>query len=197
MMNYGPLQGLVTRMPADIATAAFKARVVPMLVDCWLDDYSIRWKGDQIVTTRNGLVEAEVLFDVAAGRLIAAWAINQGKSDQLRDKARMRGASVGGDRHYHRGHAIPNSMGGGLDINLVPQLGRINIGAFRRLDNRTIDHAGSLYFSYWIYGSDKAQRPNHIHQGLLTPGRAPEISRHVNRWRAPRAPAQLTVPDRI
>ncbi len=184
MISYAPLAALVTGMPANIAPETLASRVVPMLIDLWLDDYGRRWNTDQIVTVTDGLVDAEFLFDVAAGRLIAAWATSRGKSDQVRDKGRMRGAPVGGSRLYHRGHAIPNSLGGGLDINLVPQLGSINIGAFRRLERKAVDQAGSLYFSHWLYnrGGDSkgAQRPHQVEQGVLIPGLAPDISRHVN-----------------
>lgn len=184
MTSYARLTALVTAMPSATAPEALAGRVVPMLVDLWLDDYAQRWKTDQIVTVTDGPIGAELLFDVALGRLIAAWALSRGKSDQVRDKGRMRGAPVGGNRLYHRGHAIPNSLGGGLDINLVPQLGSINIGAFRRLENKAVDHAGSLYFSHWLYnrGGDSkgAQRPYQVEQGVLIPGRAPDIARHVN-----------------
>jgi hypothetical protein len=41
--------------------------------------------------------------------------------------------SVG--KQYHRGHVVPHTLGGGTDINLVPQLGKINIVRFGRWRN--------------------------------------------------------------
>ena len=57
---------------------------------------------------------------------------------------------------YHRGHAIPHTLGGPTDINLVPQLGRINVGQFRTLEKRAVATPGSLYFTYWSYARTRA-----------------------------------------
>lgn len=70
-------------------------------------------------------------------------------------------------------------MGGPTDINLVPQLGSMNVGAFRALEKAAVANAGALYFTYWIY-VDESQKPASVEQGLLRAGRAPEISIHFN-----------------
>jgi hypothetical protein len=88
---------------------------------------------------------------------------------------------------YHRGHAIPHTLGGPTDINLVPQLGRINIGPFRPLEKKAVATPGSLYFTYWTYvGTPRArdgragQTPTGVDQGLLIAGQPPQITRHGN-----------------
>jgi len=77
---------------------------------------------------------------------------------------------------YHRGHAIPHTLGGATDINLVPQLGAVNVGAFRALERAAVATPGALYFTYWSYrgsrlrtarGHDEpGQVPTAVEQGL-------------------------------
>jgi hypothetical protein len=66
-----------------------------------------------------------------------------------------------------------------MDINLVPQLGAINVGAFRVLEKDAVANIGSLYFTHWIY-ADQTQKPNLVEQGLLRAGCAPRIIVHGN-----------------
>ena len=81
----------------------------------------------------------------------------------------MRGAPLSGGKSYHRGHAIPNQMGGGTDINLVAQKGAINIGPFREIERKAVANPSSLYFTYWIYPPGNSQRPTRVQQGLILP----------------------------
>ena len=80
---------------------------------------------------------------------------------------------------YHRGHAIPHTLGGPTDINLVPQLGAINIGPFRALERQAVATPGALYFTYWQY-SGQSQTPIAVDQGLVVPGQMPVIRTHGN-----------------
>jgi hypothetical protein len=111
---------------------------------------------------------------------VAAWGISRGKHTGPRPASRMRGHPRGGDEHYHRGHAIPHTLGGGTDINLAPQLGAVNIGPFRQLENRAVATPGALYFTYWIYRNPADQRACRIEQGLLVPGHGADVRRHGN-----------------
>jgi hypothetical protein len=174
MLNYPRLHHLLNaRQPVD-----YEGRVVPVLVAAWLDDYDARTPKSEVVTVKaQGF---SYLFDVANERLIAAWGVSRGRAAHARDGSRMRGHPLGGPPLFHRGHAIAHRLGGGLDINLVPQLGSVNTGAFRKLENEAIAKPGSLYFTYWIYGSGTGQRPSGVEQGLLVPGAAPRVSRHAN-----------------
>lgn len=149
----------------------------PYLVEVWLADYALRSQGSDIVETTQD--RCSYLFDIANSRLIAAWTISHGAHVGGRDKTRMRGHPQGFGSRYHRGHAIPHSAGGPTDINLVPQLGAVNVGAFRALEKQAVATIGALYFTYWIY-TDHTQLPHAVEQGLLREGCAPSINRHRN-----------------
>lgn len=158
--------------------------IVSYLVEVWLDDYSeTADKTDIVETSTSGF---SYLFDIEAERLLAAWGISRGRHGEPRDKGRMAGHPKAGGGSYHRGHAIPHGLGGPTDINLVPQLGRVNIGPFRRLEREAVATPSSFYFTYWSYRGSPAVRgfpgqiPTQVDQGLLVLGREPRISRHLN-----------------
>jgi len=152
--------------------------VIKRLSDEWVAEYTRKWKSCEIVHTAIG--NNNYLFDVQAGRLIAAWGISAGKNAHKRDSNRMKQSPKGGGDDVHRGHAIPHSMGGDLDINLVPQLGKLNVGLFRVLEIEAVNTPGALYFTNWKYRDSKSQRPFSVDQGLLKPGRTPDIRAFAN-----------------
>ena len=92
----------------------------------------------------------------------------------------MAGHPLGGPAGYHRGHAIPHRLGGGTDINLVPQAGSVNIGAFRELEREAVAIPTALYFTYWMYGRGDDQKPTASQQGLLKPGGPLALRNHGN-----------------
>ena len=159
----------------------------PRFVDVWLADYGRNTPDYDAVETRDaGFTHVFFyLFDIAAGRLIAAWGLSKGKNVSPRSviASRMKvhplTNTVNGKR-YHRGHAIPHTLGGSTDINLVPQLGAINSGPFQRLEQLAVNTPGSLYFSYWRYPDATDQRPCGVEQGCLIAGRNPEIESFGN-----------------
>jgi hypothetical protein len=178
MPNYANLNSLLAQMGQQTGPASFEKAIIPPLMRLWLNDYGGAWDADDIVqTSTSGF---SYLFDVGAQRLIAAWGVSQGRHSGARDKGRMAGHPLSAGNLYHRGHAIPHTLGGPTDINLVPQLGNINIGAFRRLEKAAVATPGALYFTYWIYGDASGQTPTGVEQGLLVPGAAPRISHHMN-----------------
>lgn len=167
----------------------FYKNVVPYLVDVWIDDYCRTTKNTEIIETSTAefTVEFFYLFDVATERLIAAWGISRGRNSEARDKTRMAGHPLCAGGLHHRGHAIPHSAHGGTDINLVDQLGKINVGPFRPLERKAVATEGSLYFTYWTYVGARlakdggpGQIPTGVDQGLLVPGQPPNIVRHGN-----------------
>src|SRR5438309_15218 len=95
------------------------------LTGVWLDDYAEATGSSDVVETTSD--SFSYLFDVEQERLIAAFGVSRGENKSLRDKSRMAGHPKGAGKRYHRGHAIPHSLGGPLDINLVPQLGSVNV----------------------------------------------------------------------
>lgn len=178
MLEYKKLKALMANMAHSSSGNLFTAEIVPYLISLWLDDYArITAKNHVIETTTYGF---SYLFDLQHERLIAAWGISRGKHAGARDKSRMAGHPLSQGQNYHRGHAIPHTLGGPTDINLVPQLGSLNIGPFRVLEKQAVLTPGSLYFTYWLYTRSSKQVPTEVDQGLLIPGQKPDIRRHKN-----------------
>ena len=178
MPSYPRLATLITRMDSASTGHDFGGDVIPYLVDVWLDAYTrTTWSTNIVETT---VTEFSYLFDIENERLIAAWGVSQGRNGAPRDRSRMAGHPLGGPRGYHRGHAIAHTLGGPTDINLVPQLGSVNIGPFRALERRAVATPGALYFTYWSYGSSTSQRPSSVEQGFLVRGTQPDIRMHPN-----------------
>jgi hypothetical protein len=178
MANYERLAQLASGITTGNARVIFPNRVIPYLVDVWLDDYSRIASGTDVVET--AVENFSYLFDIAAERLIAAWGISRGRHADPRDKARMAGHPLSTGPLYHRGHAIPHTLGGPTDINLVPQRGSVNVGPFRHLEKQAVATPGALYFTYWIYGASDSQTPREVEQGLVVPGQVPVIRKHPN-----------------
>jgi hypothetical protein len=168
LLTYGRIANALLDGTIDLADPDDVKQLTDYLIDEWIGDYRRFVTSSDVVEVR--LHRFSYLFDVKMERLISAWGLSPGATDHVRDKKRMRGHPLGGDERYHRGHAIPNQMGGGTDINLVAQKGKINIGPFRLLEKRAVASPGSLYFSYWLYPGSQTQRPNHVQQGLIVPG---------------------------
>lgn len=170
---YGSLRTRVLSLPKATLPADFERAVTPLLIDAWLDEYARTAATSDIVETRTS--GFSYLFDIPPGRLVAAWGISHGRHAGARDKARMAGFPNGYGRNYHRGHAIPHTLGGPTDINLVPQLGRVNIGRFRDLERRAVATVGALYFTHWIYNDATGHKPVRVEQGLLVAGTSADI----------------------
>jgi hypothetical protein len=178
MLGYPGLDAALRQMTAANAEATFSNEVIPSLVKVWVDDYALTTPGSEIVETS---VEGfSYLFDLKEERLIAAWGISRGRHAGKRDASRMAGHPRSADKRYHRGHAIAHTLGGGTDINLVAQLGSVNIGSFRALEREAVDTPGALYFVYWTYGSSNSQKPIGVQQGLLVPGQPARLREHAN-----------------
>jgi len=153
-------------------------RILPYLSQEWLRHYFLSLAaGDVEVNLNNSSLDTfSYLFDIGPDRLIAAWGISRGRFPGARDNGRIRGYPVSTRPVYHAGHAIPHRLGGGADINLAAQLGSLNTGAFRELENRAVKTPGSLYFTYWMYSMSRtAQVASRIQQGLLIRGSQPDI----------------------
>jgi len=175
MVNYLGIYSAVKVASAADGSPAFAGRVIPALIDIWLVA-SEGLSGDVVQTTSANF---SYLFDIGSERLIAAWGISSGRIAGERDSSRMRQFPLSAGQAYHRGHAIPHRLGGALDINLVPQLGRINTGPFRELERRAVATPGALYFTFWKYRGS-SQTPSGVDQGLLIPGQNPEIATFGN-----------------
>jgi hypothetical protein len=177
MAHYPELDMFSSRITDGLADGTW-TNVVAYLTDVWIDDYISRCKSHEIVETSSS--GFSYLFDIPAGRLLAAYGVSHGRHAGKRDASRMAGHPLSDGPLYHRGHAIPHTLGGPTDINLVPQLGSVNVGPFRRLEKLAVATPGSFYFTYWMYPRGDAQRPTGVDQGLLIPGQSPQITPHVN-----------------
>jgi DNA/RNA non-specific endonuclease len=178
MPDYSEFDAVLFPMTVASAEARLPNEVVPRLVELWLDEYARTTEKREIVETT--VERFTYLFDIQAERLIAAWGITGGRAAGRRDASRMAGHPRSPDERYHRGHAIAHALGGGTDINLVPQLASVNIGPFRQLEREALRSSGALYFTYWIYNDPHSQRPAAVEQGLFIAGRLPQIRRHAN-----------------
>jgi hypothetical protein len=114
------------------------------------------------------------LFDLTLQRNVAAWGI-PGYVTHKRDASRMAGHPLGGDHRYHRGHLMSHGTGGGTDINLVPQRGSLNIGAFRRLEKLVRQlaqqHQTCLYFVRTLC-TNISVIPHQIERCVVQPSKA-------------------------
>lgn len=178
MATYPQLARLIAGATAANGELLFNTRAIPYLVAVWLNDYE---RG----VTHSAIVETSVrtfsyLFDVDAERLIAAWGMSGVFDPGQRDSARMASHPMSKGPHYHRGHAIPHSLGSPTDINLVAQRASVNVGPFRILERRAVATPGSLYFTYWGYDPKSGQHPSKVDQGLLIPGQLPDIRTFAN-----------------
>lgn len=168
------------KMPRRLSESAttIKNHVIPYLRRVWLTDYVRDTPKHDIVTVN--LNRFSYLFDTEAQHLIAAWTISDGPMAHERDRSRMRGHPLTKEPGYHRGHVIPHQLGGLCDINLVDQRGSLNIREFRRLEMLAVANPGALYFTYWQYNASRGDIPAFVDQGLLIPGRPPDIVTHAN-----------------
>ncbi len=177
MAQYPQLQAWLSGVRNGAGQHAWD-RVVEYLTDVWLEDYALTSPSRDIVETRTS--NFSYLFDVGEGRLLAAYGVSRGRHQGARDASRMAGHPLGAGPGYHRGHAIAHTLGGPTDINLVPQLGSVNIGPFRHLEREAVKTPGSFYFTYWKYRPASVQMPVGVDQGLLIPGQIAQVLSHGN-----------------
>jgi hypothetical protein len=184
MAKYSELTNLMCSVDPRFPQVGFSTHILPYLVRTWLAEY-LGSAQSEIIETRAS--NFSYLFDITVERLIAAWGISAGKNTEARPKERMKHFPLTAGPDYHRGHAIPHTLGGPTDINLVPQLASVNIGRFRLLEKEAVASPGSLYFTYWKYeglaharGGRSQQTPTGVDQGLLVPGKSPKIDSHEN-----------------
>jgi hypothetical protein len=183
MLTYANLAALLQGLRPPLTDAVVTSRLAPCLVQTWLNDYGcVTGEYDVVETRDQGF---SYLFDISAERLIAAWGLSKGKdlSPRAIIATRMKGhplMNMVAGKRYHRGHAVPHTMGGRTDINLVPQLGVINSGPFQELERLAVATPGSLYFTYWSYPDRRTQRPSGVEQGCLVAGSTPKIASFLN-----------------
>ena len=150
----------------------------------WLAAYrrSTPWT-TEVLEIRQG--ELVFLFDAAptlnpgpeAGddRVVAVWGCSR-VPDQSRDRARLAGFLPNplswSRAERDRGHFVAHAAGGGLDLNLFPQLSALNRGRsregrlWRRMENYAARHPGTPLFVRPVY-ADSSWRPLALELALL------------------------------
>lgn len=124
----------------------------------------------------HSFTEAESAADLASeDRLVAAFGLSR-PNETNRNQARQRGWIGPTNKHLGRdrdkGHFIPHSLGGALEINLFVQLRDLNRGwstagkTYRAMESYCLDHPGTFFFNRPIYADGTAQ-PALLELGLL------------------------------
>ena len=154
------------------------------LIPLWCDEYYLQNpKADVVqVDLDESASSFSYLFDIRLERVLAAFGVPI-YAKHKRDASRMAGHPLANAGKFHRGHLMAHSIGGGTDINLVPQLGSLNIGAFRVLERMVRDQAKqnlrSFYFVRPVY-NNTSQMPSRFEQCVILPSKALLYSLHNN-----------------
>jgi len=162
-LDYKPIAATLAATAPVQWPHLFGKQIVPK----WCAAYrSVTTKPSQIVdVTLDGFVN---VFDINSQRLIGVYGLSQGKHTGARPASRMAGHPQSAGSDYHRGHAMAHTLGGGTDINLFSQRGKLNIGEFRRLERAAVADRNSLYFVRLTYlKGNNGQLPDWIEQGLF------------------------------
>jgi hypothetical protein len=116
--------------------------------------------------------ELRYLFDVTLARVVGVYG-KSAPTSAARPGARMREFPLPPDTPaVIRGHLVAHSIGGGTDINLIPQNARLNLSAgWRRLERLAQAHPG-CFISVEARYEDLSQTPTaswllHIGRGAL------------------------------
>jgi hypothetical protein len=131
-----------------------------MLKDEWADEYYASVPEAELQEVKTG--PGEYGYDRTYDRVMMAFG-NSEPTDQARDKARMAGhplSQVEGEAPVHRGHIFDHKSGGGTDINLVRQDGKLNTsGAWRSLERYSAENPGTFRAIRMQYTGD-SQKPD-------------------------------------
>jgi len=98
-------------------------------------------------------------FDIAAERLV--YVIGTTGAPEVRDRSRQQGSPKPSEKDDEKGHVIATSLGGGMDINLIPQARRVNRGKgsqWASIERELGKRPGSAVAIHLIYADD-SQRP--------------------------------------
>lgn len=162
------------------------------LPNLWLDDYLASASGEHmpLFVTPSGEPGKgpfiSYLFDLislasekagkkteAHDRVIACWGVTRREPGSTRDRNRIGGFLKGvWSAQYKgrdRGHLFAHTAGGGMDINLIPQLSKINrdpAGAWRRFETLAATNPGSFVFVRPVY-KDETWVPSALDYGLF------------------------------
>ena len=172
------------KLVASCAGRDIVTEIPQTLVPLWCDDYYFKNPSADLVEVDldESATTFTYIFDINLQRVVVSFGVPT-YSKHRRDASRMAGHPLSNGRNFHRGHLMAHSIGGGMDINLVPQLGRLNIGEFRVLERKVRDLAEQnvrcLYFVRPIYATS-TQTPGMFEQCVIIPPASVTYSLHKN-----------------
>jgi hypothetical protein len=114
------------------------------------------------------------------GRLVAAWGLSRAEPANTRDTGRIAGllSGIWSQRFpgRDRGHVFAHTMGGGMDINLFPQLASVNRGGiWRQMEKYAVANPGTFCFVRPLYRT-ASWTPDELEYGLFKlPPNAPGL----------------------
>ena len=143
------------------------------LVPLWCDAYNYMNPQAELVQVdvdTHG-TSCSYLFDIALERNIVAFGMPI-LSKHQRDKNRQNKHPRSGGSKFDRGHLIAHALGGGMDINVAPQLSKLNQGDFKVLETKvrklTEQNVRCFYFVRSIY-TNKSTMPRVFEQCVIHP----------------------------
>jgi hypothetical protein len=127
------------------------------LSDGWASSYRAACKITELVEVDQG--ELTYLFDISAQRVVGVYG-RSAPTDLPRPSSRMRSFPLPPSAtNVVRGHLAAHSIGGGTDINLIPQDAALNISAgWLRLERLAQANPG-CFFAIEIGYGDESQTP--------------------------------------
>jgi DNA/RNA non-specific endonuclease len=159
-----------TQFQALIADGGDPARLASALSDAGAADY--RAHTDHVELVEVDLGTLTYLFDIAQQRLVGVYGTSAPTSAP-RSHARIKGhpsPNRPGGAQIDRGHVAAHSIGGGADINLVPQLHTLNISGEWRAFERHLQTNPGTFFAVQIEYDDDSQQPARFVYSILRNG---------------------------
>ena len=136
------------------------------LIGLWCEEYRINCTADLCEIKFDGAKGAynSYIFDLKAERTVVAFGM---PLYMWRKRPSMGSYPEHPDKRYVKGHLFGDKIGGRMELNIVPQLGATNNGAFKSIEGRVYrlsrQSPSCFYFVRPIYRSS-SQTPDLIEQ---------------------------------
>jgi hypothetical protein len=142
------------------------------IIPLWVDDYYDTHPGANLVEVH--LEESgscfTYLFDLALSRIVAVCGVPIVPKYPRDDKRQREHPKP--KKGFVKGHLIANSFGGGMDINLIPQLGVMNNGKFKSIEyfaRKFAQENIKSFYSVRAFYKDESDTPHKLEQCLVYP----------------------------